>query len=312
MVTYYAKEIQATFAHAMYPDTPQHDAQSWAVCNVHGSNNWIYRAFLKHDITGIPYKSVITSAKLFVFCNYHHDNAATAKHNLTRVMEDWNETTLTWNNKPEQNTEMYLDIDATPPSVGTWGSYDITRMVQEWVDGVYPNYGLQFVNIGEGAYRTEWRFANRRGENGTYATYIEIEYEPTEEYRITRTRTEELATEIRRITAIEDTLSPAEMKAALESLVIHSSTSKITDTIVPTGIGETIYVNLSGTPFSTRGVVDENTAITMRADVSLFGDATEADVVAGKTFTSAAGFKMVGTNTGGSGSAVPSAEGVEF
>lgn len=44
-----------------------------------------------------------------------------------------------------------------------------------------------------------------------------------------------------------------------------------------------------------------------------FGDATAADVVSGKTFTSINGVKLVGTNTGGgTGGSVPSAEGVEF
>lgn len=44
-----------------------------------------------------------------------------------------------------------------------------------------------------------------------------------------------------------------------------------------------------------------------------FGDATVADVVSGKTFTSLNGVKLVGTNTGGgTGESVPSAEGVMF
>lgn len=43
-----------------------------------------------------------------------------------------------------------------------------------------------------------------------------------------------------------------------------------------------------------------------------FGNATAADVISGKTFTSINGVKIVGTNTGESGVSVPYAEGVMF
>lgn len=228
MATYYAKETQATFAHAVYPDVPQAtDSEKYGACHVQGSNEWIYRSFLKHDIGGVPYKSKIASAKLWVYCFYHHDNAATATHNFARVTESWDENTLTWNNKPEQHTDMYLDEWVLPPAVNAWGSYDITRMVQEWVDGTYPNYGLQFINNNEGAYRTEWCFYNRRIRGGQFATYIEIEYEPAEEVRITKTRMTEIADEVRRITGATDTMTTAQIITALQG--ISTQTTEATE-----------------------------------------------------------------------------------
>lgn len=208
MAIYYAKEIQSTYGHAVYPNNTYGNS---SVCHLHGSNEWIYRAFLKHDLSGIPYKSKINSAKLYVYCCYLHDYGASATHNITRVMSDWNEDTLTWNNKPEQNTEMYLDEYVSSPDLNTWGSWDITRMVQEWVDKTYPNYGLQLVNNNEGAYRTEWRFYTKEANNGL-ATYIEIEYEPQEEYRISKSRMQELADEARRLGNVEGELTTAQMQ----------------------------------------------------------------------------------------------------
>lgn len=225
---YYAKEIQSTYGHAIYPNNIY---GSSSVCYLHGSNKWIYRAFLKHDLSGIPYKSKIISAKLYVYCCYLHDNGASATHNITRVMSDWNEDTLTWNNKPEQNTEMYLDEYVSSPDLNTWGSWDITRMVQEWVDKTYPNYGLQFVNSNEGAYRTEWRFYTKEANNGL-ATYIEIEYEPQEEYRISKARVEELADDARRLCGITDELSPKNIHNALSSLNIDLQEKVVTPTTV--------------------------------------------------------------------------------
>ena len=219
MATYYAKEIQATFAHSQYPDDTQYnDSERFGACHVHGSNEWIYRSFLKYDLSGIPYKSRIISAKLYVYCFYHHDNAASATHNLTRVTEPWDETTLTWNNKPAENTQLYLSEWASAPAVNSWGCWDIAPMVQEWVDRTYPNYGLQFVNHDEGAYRTEWCFYNRRIRDGKYATYIEIEYEPETELRITEARLTEIANLVRSITGSAEALTPAGIVSALKSI----------------------------------------------------------------------------------------------
>lgn len=45
------------------------------------------------------------------------------------------------------------------------------------------------------------------------------------------------------------------------------------------------------------GIMRIDSYIELGADVTLFGDATAADVISGKTMTSAAGLKVVGTNT---------------
>lgn len=52
-------------------------------------------------------------------------------------------------------------------------------------------------------------------------------------------------------------------------------------------------------PFTERKIVDEKTNFAIAVNPSKFGDATAADVAAGKTFTSAAGLKVVGTAESG-------------
>lgn len=49
--------------------------------------------------------------------------------------------------------------------------------------------------------------------------------------------------------------------------------------------------------FGEENIMRSNSYIELGADVTLFGDATAADVAKGKTMTSAAGLKVVGTNT---------------
>ena len=90
---------------------------------------------------------------------------------------------------------------------------------------------------------------------------------------------------------------------------------KITGSLVSGSIDKTIgsmYVTADDTKLSlkyksniagegTRYLVDKDQSVTLRADLSNFGNATAEDVASGKTFTSVAGLKVIGTHeTGGS------------
>lgn len=57
-------------------------------------------------------------------------------HNL----ESWEEMVVTWNNKPD----IPDDADATTDYDGYgWQDFDVTDLVQQWVDGDLENYGVQ-------------------------------------------------------------------------------------------------------------------------------------------------------------------------
>jgi hypothetical protein len=64
--------------------------------------------------------------------------------------------------------------------------------------------------------------------------------------------------------------------------------------------GTSDSVNMSVTQ-PIRTIVEGGAAVTMKAPLSDFGDATAADVAAGKTFTSADGMLVVGTGSGSGG-----------
>lgn len=93
---------------------------------------------------------------------------------------------------------------------------------------------------------------------------------------------------------------------------------KITGNVVTLESGQTGYLDEGATGFSFSATNNQFSAMIpmgynvlfrngsyINAPVStvLFGDATAADVVSGKTFTSASGLKLTGTNTGGDGNA---------
>jgi hypothetical protein len=52
---------------------------------------------------------------------------------------DWDEAALTWNDRPSR-TSAYVSDD---PPVADWVTWDVTPLVQDWVDGALHNFGLE-------------------------------------------------------------------------------------------------------------------------------------------------------------------------
>ena len=149
-------------------------------CEIQGSNSWVYRTFLQYDISIIPPNAIINSAKLKGYCRSWNDNTSTGTTNIARITSDWNYKTMTWNNQPA-TTGAYLTTNVSPPTVGTWTDWDITNLVKEWHEGIYPNYGLHIKNNNEGSYRVNWGMSCAK-EGIDKATYIEITYTMLEDY----------------------------------------------------------------------------------------------------------------------------------
>lgn len=172
LYTIKASEIKAATANKQdSPNTP------WlaSYCCVQGSNAWWYRTFLQYDLSDVPKNAKIISANLCVYCNWWNDNTASGTTNISRITEEWEEATLTWNHQPA-TTGTYLSANVPPPSKNFWSKWDITTLVKEWLEGTYPNYGLYIKNNNEGAYRYDWHLSCHRTLDGN-ATYIEITYD---------------------------------------------------------------------------------------------------------------------------------------
>ena len=79
------------------------------------------------------------------------------------------------------------------------------------------------------------------------------------------------------------------------------------DFLVGVDTNNKLYFRLGNVAvFQKRYLVDTTNEVTLRYGLNNLGDATAADVVAGKTFTSASGLKVTGTHQCSSGSSSPS------
>jgi hypothetical protein len=88
----------------------------------------------------------VDSATLEVYENLTSD--AGVAFGAYRILDDWNEATVIWNNRPAWGSSSYGYI-TTDYATGWW-SFDVTSLVEDWLDGVYPNYGVCITHPGGG------------------------------------------------------------------------------------------------------------------------------------------------------------------
>jgi len=87
----------------------------------------------------IPNGAVIDSAIFYIWVREAGGNLV----EVHRITADWDEATITWNSfNGAYTADIFGTFDAS--STG-WKSVNITTLVQGWVDGTYPNYGLVLI-----------------------------------------------------------------------------------------------------------------------------------------------------------------------
>ncbi|OGC48237.1 hypothetical protein A3F07_04845 [candidate division WWE3 bacterium RIFCSPHIGHO2_12_FULL_38_15] len=127
---------------------------------IFGLSKDIRRSYVKFDLSSIPDNATVNSAKLRLYQKSHMltDNSITV--DIVRLIGDWNETGVTWANKPGN----YAPTVSKSVSEGaTWVEWTITNTVKGWVDGTYPNKGLE-ISGKEQASDYLLTFSSREGD----------------------------------------------------------------------------------------------------------------------------------------------------
>jgi hypothetical protein len=107
---------------------------------------------IKFNLSSIPANTVINSAYIYLDSKDIRSGQTTYFYRLTR---DWVESTVSWNNA---STGIPWTTGGGDYAAGAYASYypvvncmikiDITNLVQGWIDGSYPNYGLLMLSTG--------------------------------------------------------------------------------------------------------------------------------------------------------------------
>jgi hypothetical protein len=132
------------------PDTNYGSStRMWAASTVEGAVG--EASYIRFDISAIPTGAIILSATLKLLCT---SNSAPGLVYVYRVMETWNEYTITWNS----GASWYHS--QSPPSVFVdatgWYAWDVTQNVTKLYLGEHPNYGFALVRDETGLFTTKF------------------------------------------------------------------------------------------------------------------------------------------------------------
>lgn len=168
-----------TYAYEYFPNNNYGDELYFLVgSNATSGRN--YRSYIWFDILLIPSGQTIISAilRLRTWAGVGADDPQNV--DVHRVIENWDEFTLTWNSRPVfDSTILWARTLVDSITTGKLYQWDITNLVSGWYNDSFLNYGLLLKtqydnqNIRKGFYSSDETF------NPQYQPTLHIEFEPT-------------------------------------------------------------------------------------------------------------------------------------
>lgn len=130
-----------------------------------------YASYMKWALTQIPTGATVTKAelKLYVYWLGANGSNTGVTSNVHLAAANWDESTLTWNNKPAVGA---LINTMSMTSIG-WKTLDITDEFNDWRDGVTDNNGIRLFPSSANANRNAAWYSKEALQN---KPYIEVTY----------------------------------------------------------------------------------------------------------------------------------------
>ena len=145
-----------------------------------------HRALLDFHVAGnIPKDAVVLNARMGLYESYNNTSNA-KKLGVYRMTRGWQEG-ATWNTKDGTNawTTAGGEFDSSKvhaeTTVGTSLGYQnwyITKLVQDWVDGTSPDYGLMLKDSDPSPVDNEVYFYSQERSDSTVWPCLEVRWEP--------------------------------------------------------------------------------------------------------------------------------------
>ncbi len=100
----------------------------------------IERTYLEFDLSSVslPPGAVIIHGDLRLYQSSGLESFSIGAYQVT---SEWQENTITWNNRPSSLPEAEAFHTVSPAS-GAWRTWDIDDLVQGWIDGSIANHGI--------------------------------------------------------------------------------------------------------------------------------------------------------------------------
>jgi hypothetical protein len=131
----------STLIDAQYPFT----STSWEKTKVFNSTR---ETLIQFDLSSIPRGTQINAAYLKLYSNYNPKFRPDAATRAYAILGSWNRTT-TWNTRPP-HASSYEDSTVVK-NTRQYFQWNVTALVQDWVNGTETNYGVKIRSEGGGS-----------------------------------------------------------------------------------------------------------------------------------------------------------------
>ena len=123
----------------IFEDFPDNPYGSYAYAFVGYDNGWA-DTLMQFDLT--PYLGIVVESAYLELYVYSGWGTIPTDSWVDRVAGSWNESTVTWNNSPGYDGNVWFYIGT--PTFGDWFRFEVTGIVETWIDGSFHNYGFYF------------------------------------------------------------------------------------------------------------------------------------------------------------------------
>ncbi len=125
------------------------------------------QGLIQFDLSAVPAGAIMTSAVV----NFNVENDSKMPVRIHRITNAWTEYDATWNNiAGSYDTNAVASF--TPFPKGQFYTADITALVQQWVNGSQPNYGLMLIASND----DDAKFFSREKNIATLRPFLQISY----------------------------------------------------------------------------------------------------------------------------------------
>lgn len=142
-----------------------------------------HHVLIDFDLSDLPEGAVIDAAYLSFYYNttsvyqivYHPHNSGDNTFSINRVMEGWDESTVTWNTKPQFSEDGQIVVENRPGDVVDYDNIDITQLVKDKYEDPSSNHGFLLKHVNESVYKVAF-FASSNHPNESLRPSLEIHY----------------------------------------------------------------------------------------------------------------------------------------
>ncbi|MCD6518678.1 MAG: DNRLRE domain-containing protein [Anaerolineae bacterium] len=129
----------------------------------------VKRPVIYFDVSEIPAGVTIMDARLWLYTSHYKSHAQDMTVSVYGLKRPWSEMEVTWNQASSGVAwtqggadDTLDDRDASPSGselvseMNAWYGFDVTSLVQAWVDGTRPNYGMLLLATGNTVEMSFW------------------------------------------------------------------------------------------------------------------------------------------------------------